>query len=266
MFQLGFPKIELLALIAVLKVAPRDEDALHCKIVGLIKADNLDEALSAIRALEKIPWDQSFTVDFSFDKKYILGRCLRKESSEAMDGNSVPALWISQNGFMACAAFLTSLFSVGKDIDLRCSYASSSSSLTIDPQSALSVALGRKEEFNTSKNTKKLLHHWTPVTNTFCDEVLKDQAVWSKVFGVPLHLWSTKIFKIIGECCGGFLEVGHDTSSHVLSDIKLKVQNIKPIHDKSLIITTIIELEDAYIGGGVCFIPVKVEKMNKDRQ
>ncbi|KAF6156889.1 hypothetical protein GIB67_000429 [Kingdonia uniflora] len=58
----------------VLKLAPRDEDALRCKIVGLIKADNLDEALSAIRALEKIPRDQSFTVDFSFDKAYCLYR------------------------------------------------------------------------------------------------------------------------------------------------------------------------------------------------
>ncbi|KAF6149043.1 hypothetical protein GIB67_018621, partial [Kingdonia uniflora] len=36
-----------------------------------------------------------------------LGRHLRKESSEAKNGNSVPALWIAQNGSMAYAAFLT---------------------------------------------------------------------------------------------------------------------------------------------------------------
>ncbi|KAK9119976.1 hypothetical protein Scep_018069 [Stephania cephalantha] len=44
----------------VLAVAPGDEDALRCKIVALIKADDIDRALSAIQAAEKRPFDFSF--------------------------------------------------------------------------------------------------------------------------------------------------------------------------------------------------------------
>ncbi|KAK9119987.1 hypothetical protein Scep_018080 [Stephania cephalantha] len=52
----------------VLAVAPGDEDALRCKIVALIKADDIDRALSAIQAAEKRPFD------FSFFKAYCLYR------------------------------------------------------------------------------------------------------------------------------------------------------------------------------------------------
>lgn len=45
--------------IAVLAVEPGDEDALRCKIVALIKADDIDRALSTIQASENRPFDFS---------------------------------------------------------------------------------------------------------------------------------------------------------------------------------------------------------------
>ncbi|KAL4576897.1 hypothetical protein LXL04_012997 [Taraxacum kok-saghyz] len=53
----------------VLSVAPGDEDAIRCKIVSLIKADNIDDALSTIVALSK-----KFPFDFDFFKAYCLYR------------------------------------------------------------------------------------------------------------------------------------------------------------------------------------------------
>ena len=32
-----------------------------------------------------------------------------------------------------------------------------------------------------------------------------------RVLGIPLHLWSWKVFRKIGNCCGGFNIVGVDT-------------------------------------------------------
>uniref|UniRef100_A0A803PH80 Signal recognition particle subunit SRP72 n=1 Tax=Cannabis sativa TaxID=3483 RepID=A0A803PH80_CANSA len=52
----------------VLSIAPGDEDAIRCKVVGLIKADNIDGALSAIETYKKSP------VDFNFFKAYCLYR------------------------------------------------------------------------------------------------------------------------------------------------------------------------------------------------
>lgn len=49
-------------LVAVLSIAPGDEDALKCKVVALIKDDKTKEALSVIRSC-KNP-----TLDFSFFK------------------------------------------------------------------------------------------------------------------------------------------------------------------------------------------------------
>ncbi|KAI3520463.1 hypothetical protein L1887_09899 [Cichorium endivia] len=53
----------------VLSVAPGDEDAIRCKIVSLIKADNIDDALSTIVALSK-----KFPFNFGFFKAYCLYR------------------------------------------------------------------------------------------------------------------------------------------------------------------------------------------------
>ncbi|KAJ9540422.1 hypothetical protein OSB04_026928 [Centaurea solstitialis] len=53
----------------VLSVAPGDEDAIQCKIVSLIKADNIDAALSTIVACSN-----KFPLDFGFFKAYCLYR------------------------------------------------------------------------------------------------------------------------------------------------------------------------------------------------
>ncbi|KAF3431109.1 hypothetical protein FNV43_RR25839 [Rhamnella rubrinervis] len=52
----------------VLSIAPGDEDAIRCKVVALIRADDIDKALSTIQS------SQRPTVDFSFFKAYCLYR------------------------------------------------------------------------------------------------------------------------------------------------------------------------------------------------
>ncbi|PON64764.1 Signal recognition particle, SRP72 subunit [Parasponia andersonii] len=65
----------------VLSIAPGDEDAIRCKVVALIKADSIDEALSAIRTYQKSP------VDFSFFQAYCLYR--QNKLDEALDSLKV---------------------------------------------------------------------------------------------------------------------------------------------------------------------------------
>lgn len=49
---------------AVLSTNPSDEDAMRCKVVALIKADNIDDALSTIQSSQK------FTCDFNYLKVF----------------------------------------------------------------------------------------------------------------------------------------------------------------------------------------------------
>ena len=37
--------------------------------------------------------------------------------------------------------------------------------------------------------------------------------VWVRVVGLPLHYWSGEMFKRIGDCCGGFVEVDEETKN-----------------------------------------------------
>ncbi|WKA00682.1 hypothetical protein VitviT2T_019018 [Vitis vinifera] len=37
--------------------------------------------------------------------------------------------------------------------------------------------------------------------------------VWVRVVGLPLHCWSEEMFKSIGDCCGGLVEVDEDTKN-----------------------------------------------------
>lgn len=53
-------------ILPVLSIAPGDEDAIRCKVVALIKADSIDDALSTIQSSQKI------LTDFSFFKVSIL--------------------------------------------------------------------------------------------------------------------------------------------------------------------------------------------------
>lgn len=41
-------------------MAPGDEDAIRCKVVALIKADRIDDALSTIQSTKKVPIDFTF--------------------------------------------------------------------------------------------------------------------------------------------------------------------------------------------------------------
>ncbi|KAJ4710920.1 Signal recognition particle subunit SRP72 [Melia azedarach] len=52
----------------VLSIAPGDEDAMRCKVVALIKADNIDDALPTIQSSQKFP------IDFNYFKAYCLYR------------------------------------------------------------------------------------------------------------------------------------------------------------------------------------------------
>ncbi|KAK9071837.1 hypothetical protein SSX86_008267 [Deinandra increscens subsp. villosa] len=47
----------------VLSVNPGDEDAIRCKVVSLIKADNIDDALSTI-----VTFSKKYPLDFGFFK------------------------------------------------------------------------------------------------------------------------------------------------------------------------------------------------------
>ncbi|KAK9188757.1 hypothetical protein WN944_020162 [Citrus x changshan-huyou] len=63
----------------VLSTNPSDEDAMRCKVVALIKADNIDDALSTIQSSQK------FTFDFNYLKAYCLYRQNRlDEALEAL--------------------------------------------------------------------------------------------------------------------------------------------------------------------------------------
>ncbi|KAH7515560.1 hypothetical protein FEM48_Zijuj10G0039700 [Ziziphus jujuba var. spinosa] len=78
----------------VLSIAPGDEDAIRCKVVALIRADDIDKALSAIQSSQRIP------VDFSFFKAYCLYRQNKLDealkSLKSQEKNSATLLLESQ--------------------------------------------------------------------------------------------------------------------------------------------------------------------------
>ncbi|GAB4829315.1 hypothetical protein Ancab_018985 [Ancistrocladus abbreviatus] len=66
----------------VLSVAPGDEDAIQCKIVALIKADNIDDALKIIESHQRLP------IDLNFLKAYCLYR--QNKLDEALQSLKIP--------------------------------------------------------------------------------------------------------------------------------------------------------------------------------
>lgn len=78
----------------VLSIAPGDEDALRCKVVALIRADNFDKSLSTIQSSQKFP------IDFSFFKAYCLYRQNKLDealqSLKSQERNSATMLLESQ--------------------------------------------------------------------------------------------------------------------------------------------------------------------------
>ncbi|KAJ9707678.1 hypothetical protein PVL29_002633 [Vitis rotundifolia] len=57
-----------------------------------------------------------------------------------------------------------------------------------------------------------ILDRWNPEVGCFCKKSNANEA-WVRVVGLPLHLWSFKVFKRIKDGCGGFVAVDEDTRS-----------------------------------------------------
>ncbi|KAG5624613.1 hypothetical protein H5410_009831 [Solanum commersonii] len=63
------------------------------------------------------------------------------------------------------------------------------------------------------------LEWWSPESGTdnSKEELVANQR-WIRAFGIPLHAWSEKSLKFIGDCCGGYIGADEDTKkrNHVL--------------------------------------------------
>ena len=56
-----------------------------------------------------------------------------------------------------------------------------------------------------------------PEVGCFCNKVSAKEA-WVRVVGLPLHLWSREVFKLIGDGCGGFIAV--DDKTDIMSEMQ----------------------------------------------
>ena len=86
------------------------------------------------------------------------------------------------------------------------------------PKESLRIAmLGRGLllfEFETMREAKEnflCLEKWNPEVGCFQKEFHANEA-WVRVLGLPLHLWSRKVFKKIGDGCGVFITKDEDTT------------------------------------------------------
>ncbi|WMV31904.1 hypothetical protein MTR67_025289 [Solanum verrucosum] len=63
------------------------------------------------------------------------------------------------------------------------------------------------------------LEWWSPESGTdnSKEELVANQR-WIRAFGIPLHAWSEKSLKFIGDCCGGYIGADEDTKkrNHIL--------------------------------------------------
>ena len=62
-----------------------------------------------------------------------------------------------------------------------------------------------------------ILDRWNLEVGCLCKDSSANE-VWVRVIGLPLHLWSTEVFKRIGDGCGGF--VAADESSFSSSELQ----------------------------------------------
>ena len=58
------------------------------------------------------------------------------------------------------------------------------------------------------------LEKWNPEVGCFCKGAITNEA-WARVVGLPLHLWSCEVFKMIGDGCAGFIAMDENTASMV---------------------------------------------------
>ncbi|GFZ00008.1 SRP72 RNA-binding domain-containing protein [Actinidia rufa] len=78
----------------VLSISPNDEDAIRCKIVALIKADSIDEALSTMESSRRLQIDLSFFKAYCLYRQNKLNEAL--DSLKGQEGNSATMLLQSQ--------------------------------------------------------------------------------------------------------------------------------------------------------------------------
>ncbi|KAG5619485.1 hypothetical protein H5410_004703 [Solanum commersonii] len=55
------------------------------------------------------------------------------------------------------------------------------------------------------------LEWWSPITGCWPEAIARDW-VWIRVLGLPLNLWSHKVFKLIGDQCGGLIKAEEETT------------------------------------------------------
>ncbi|WMV18955.1 hypothetical protein MTR67_012340, partial [Solanum verrucosum] len=58
------------------------------------------------------------------------------------------------------------------------------------------------------KSYKFSLQWWSPTSNAIFE---RPNQVWIRVVGLPLHLWSHKVFREIGNLCGGWIRTEEET-------------------------------------------------------
>ena len=60
------------------------------------------------------------------------------------------------------------------------------------------------------KDNVLFLGKWHPEVGCFCNGANANEA-WVRVVGLPLHLWSREVFKLIGDGCGGLIAMDENT-------------------------------------------------------
>ncbi|KAK4358939.1 hypothetical protein RND71_021168 [Anisodus tanguticus] len=93
----------------ILAAAPGDEDAIRCKVVALVKADSIEEALAAIKERSK-----KASVDLSFFKAYCLYR--QNKLEEALE--SLKGLEGSTESMLLESQILYRLGKMGASVDI----------------------------------------------------------------------------------------------------------------------------------------------------
>ena len=62
------------------------------------------------------------------------------------------------------------------------------------------------------ENKMLMIEKWKPDLGCFrVGSLARKDGVWVRVAGLPLQFWNQRMFKRIGDCCGGFLGVDLDT-------------------------------------------------------
>ncbi|KAG5607522.1 hypothetical protein H5410_029014 [Solanum commersonii] len=73
------------------------------------------------------------------------------------------------------------------------------------------------------KKMKLELEWWKPTTGCWPPEVRRDR-VWIRLLGLPMNIWSQKVFKEIGNLCGGYIETEETFLKNHLHWARIKVQ------------------------------------------